>query len=914
MKKNNIKIPKTALFILRRLLPGYLDDSFLNDYEYLYSRNVLDKGFTAARLWLWGYVLKSSLRLVYESIRWSLIMFKNYMKTALRHFAGQKVFSFINVTGLAVGLAVSFVILLYVYNEFGYDRFHRKFDRIYRVTTFDNNQNQRYGGAPYLLGPKISDSIPEIEKAARIMKWIDVMVKTGQNEFISENRFFYADKELFDIFDFPFVYGNPEAALTDMYSIVLTEKMAKKYFGEKNPVGKSIFVRTIIPNSKTIKLNITGVLKDFPSNSHFTADFIAPIEGLSWVYEGKDLGHSRPGYEFWPHKECYTYILSENNINIKEVGEKITGILGEQTGKMKGLNETKSLYLPDYKFELQSLKKIHLYSANFAIDIQRQEDIKNIFLFITIAVSILLIAIINYIILSTARSADRSKEIGLRKVIGANRSNIIFQIMTESLLYVLIALPLSLILVEFLLPEFNRVFRFGLETDYSKNLHYYTGVTSIIVFTALFSGAYISAYLSGLGPMDVFNKFNTSSARSFFRRGLIVFQLTVFVVLTICTTIIFRQVEFAVDSRTLGFEKDNILSIFTNDRGNKGRYIAFKNEIKNSPYIENATVTKCPPPANYSNITYERYKIDPNAKNGIRSLGMGSGWGSKSEINLSGAGTVFELEIYEEINTDHEYLDIMGIKLIEGRALSKESPLNTRSVLVNEAYVKEFGISDPIGFKIGKVIEKRTIIGVVKDFKTRSIYEKTDPLVITLDPYSVGQIIVKVKEGYTSEAIDYLNSKWTELCPGNTFTYSFLDESIERMYGTEKKLGDTIGYFTFLSIFIACLGLFGLSLFTAERRTKEIGIRKVFGASVSRIVMLISKEFFWLVITANIIGWPIAWYVMNRWLQDFVYRINISWVTFVIAGVASVIISIFTVSFQTVKAANTKPVNCLKYE
>jgi putative ABC transport system permease protein len=756
-----------------------------------------------------------------------------------------------------------------VLNEISYDKHHENRDRAYRVLQqhFDVGGNIFLPTTPYKLAPTLKEDFPEIEKFARVSSsFEDAFVKKG-NEFIKEGAVHYADPEIFDILTIPLSKGNPKTALSDPHSVIISEKVAKKYFGNQNPMGEAL---TISIGSDVENFKITGVLKETNFRSHFEPNFIIPI---SYMISNMDPNV----IENWMSSDCVTYILLEDNCKVSEIEAK--------------LEDFAKRHLPENvrsKFYIQSLNDIYLHSEHVSFDIiTKHGNINYVYSFSAIAILILFIACINYILLSAARSTTRAKEIGIRKVVGADRSDVTKQVLSESLCFSFISLPIALVLVELFLPHLNQLLELNLSTNFLNSWEIILGFLLITVIVGILSGSYIAFYSSSFQPVDILrNRFNIGKPKSNLRRCLTIFQVMIFLILIFCSLTINRQMRY-IQNKELGFNKEQILIIQSIRSGNFGqRYISFKNELLQSPYIVNVSGSNFAPPREEG--IFSSYILTTHKK-------------IKTEIIL----------------TDQDYLTTLGIELIEGRNFSDEFPSDYKdAIILNQAAVKQLELGNPIGENIKiRGWDDRKIIGVIKDAHFHSLYEEVTPTIIMLNkPWAYHVLLVRLKSGDIRNTINFIERKWYEFFPSSPFDHSFMDENFEQAYKADMNLGKLIGYFTFLAIFVACVGQFGLILFTTERRTKEIGIRKVLGASVSNIVIMLIKEFIILIIIASIIAYPFAHYAINKWLQNFAYRIDAGLATFLVSVVMALIVTLITVGSQAVRAARATPVESLRYE
>lgn len=800
-------------------------------------------------------------------------MLKHYLKITIRNILRNKVYSFINIIGLSIGLAGSFFILLYVLGETGYDRYHKKRNRIFRVLSEYTDWEATTPETSLKLAPALADNFPEIEKIARIYRFKHTSVKSG-NEFIEEKNFQCADAEIFDIFTLPFLIGDPESALEDPFSVVLTEKMSSKYFANRNPMGE---ILTVLCREELINLTITGILKDIPKKSTFKADFITPIfqarEELRRYFEKGGFSAPEGWGDAW--YTIYLTLLNENQaFDLK-----------------KKFPEFEKKNLPEYlqlQFDLQPLKDIYFHSSDYINNVTPQGNIKNVLLFSIIGFLILFVAGINFIILTTAKSILRSKEIGIRKVVGANINSIIKQVLTESILYSCFALLTAITLVHIFLPFINQLFNRELAVNYVENWQFTLGILLITLSIAVISGTYVVFFLSRYQPIDVFrSKLNTGITRLYFQRFLITVQLIIFCTLIICSGIIYRQIYFA-QNLEMGFNNENLVIIYgLNNELNK-KFNVFANEINKHPSIVNISAISSPGLPTEMQEWYPVFiKHDPSKK-----------------------------VLVDNLWVHYNFIETLEIQMLEGRTFSREfSDDMYDHILINETGIRALEIDDPIGYEIDTGEgEIATVVGVFKDFHAETVHEKIQPLIIELYPEYVDECIIRIIPDNIPEIISFLKNKWEEFAPDIPFNYKFMNDIIEELYGKERKFGQIITVFTLLTILIASLGLFGLTLFITEQKKQEIGIRKTFGASVITMIIFITKDFLILVLIGNMIAWPVAWYLMDRWLQNFAYRTPFEAWIFIITGILSLIIVFLTMSLQTFKAASTNPVEVLKYE
>ena len=791
-------------------------------------------------------------------------MFTNYLKLTLRNVKKYKGYSFLNIAGLAIGITLFILIMLYVQDQLSYDKFNKNLHRIYRV---ENEEGTQPALAP-AVGKEIAERIPEAQKVVRFKFTRDYFVKylpPGTQEVVGPikiTRFGWADSTVFDVFTLPFVAGNPETALEAPYALVLTESISKRIFGNENPIGKIIKV-----NNKD-DYKVTGIIKD-PKNFHLEFDAVA-----SFVTLGKLIGPDElNSFNFW---NLPTYVLLPQNHNAADVAHKITNLFHERLNKM---------FQREFKFGLFPLKD--LYFSKFGYG--KHGNLQSVYIFIIIAVFVLCIACINFINLSTARASTRAREVGIKKVVGSQKSSLITQFLTESVLLTLFALIAAIFLVYILLPEFNNLIEGNLSFDLFENPTAMLLLIGGAVFVGMASGIYPAFYLSSFTPCSVLKGDKVKGTKSVkFRQILIVFQYSISIILIIATIIVFNQLSY-VRNKNLGFNKENILNFNINrnpaiSRNKEG----FKEKLMKNPNILNVTFSQGYPGFIYN---YEGFLYKEERKGSV----------------------VFTV--------DPEYFDVYGLQIIDGRNFSRDLKTDQlRTCIINEAAVKEFELEKPVGTIFHKDRIEGTsfpskdieVIGVVKDFHFESLHDEIGPLVFGWNPSWLWNTSIRISPYNFQKTIEYIKKVWREFSPESQFGYTFLDEQFNSQYKSEDQLGKIFGYFAVFGILIASLGLFGLASFTVERRTREIGVRKVLGASISSIFVLISKEFTKLILIANIIAWPVAFYVMNRWLQSFAYRTGIDWQVFIFSSFFALAIALFTVSYQAIKAALNNPVDSLK--
>jgi predicted permease len=785
-------------------------------------------------------------------------MLYNYLIITLRGLRKSKAFSFINLLGLAVGMATSILILLWVQDELSFDNFHPHGDHVYRVVSGwqTNNATQEYAATPAPLAAVLKGEIPEIRDVVRLNEG-GQMLLTYRDKHFDETGALYADPALLRMFGFPLVKGDPNTALRDRHSLVLTQTLAQKYFPGEEAVGKRIRV-----NNGT-DFTVTGVMRDVPANSHLRFSFVVPFELLKESNATLDNN--------WSDYNYTTYVQLHPGTPAAGVDGKLAAVFRQRNPDTQG------------RFYLEPMRRIYLYSK-VPGDNARHGDAQSVYIFSAVAAFILLIACINYMNLATARSARRAKEVGLRKVAGANRGQLIGQFLGESVLLACVALGVALVLVWALLPVYSDLTEKGLSMDMLLG-NTLLALLAIAVCTGLVAGSYPALMLSAFQPVRVL-KGTVSAGRggAAFRRGLVVVQFTLSILLIFSTLVIYRQMQY-VQGKNLGFEKENILTFAL--RGDLDRkYETVRGELLRQPGV--AAVTSA----------------SQDLTNVNSSTGGGDWEGKPAELRL----------ILNQLSVDRDFTDAFNLRMVAGRGFSRQYATDSAAFILNEEAVKQMGLQSPVGKRFSAHNVTGTIVGVAQDFHFKSLHEPIEPMVLFVSPNWRGQAYVKIKPGYEAAAVAACEKVWKTFNPSYPFAYRFLDENFDRMYRAEQRTGRLFRYFAGIAIFIACLGLFGLAAYTAEQRVREIGIRKVLGASVSSLVTLLSREFVVLVVISFALAVPLGWYLMNGWLSDFAYRIRLSWWIFAVAGGLAAVIALLTVSFQSIKAALADPVKSLRSE
>ncbi|HTM91390.1 MAG TPA: ABC transporter permease, partial [Flavisolibacter sp.] len=785
-------------------------------------------------------------------------MLKNFFKVALRNLWKNKGFSAINIIGLATGLATCLLILLYVLDELSYDRYNKNAERIYRVDNeikFGENYFD-LSVAPALMGPTMIKELPAIEKMTRLRWYGGFLVKKG-TENLKEGRVGYADSTLFDVFTLPMLAGDPKMALKDPHSLVITETIAKKYFNRVDVVGRNLLI------NDTGNYKITGVIKDIPPQSHFYFDFFVPL------CESPDSRSDN-----WLSNNYSTYVLLKKNTDValfqKEVNKLLARYAGPQLKQVVNLSFEQFTKNGDFiRSSLMPLTKIHLHS-NKTGELWGNGNIQFVYIFSAIALFILLIACVNFMNLSTARSANRAKEVGVRKVLGSVRKYLIGQFLTESVLISFIGLIVAILFAWLLLPYFNQLSGKTITVHSLFGSSMLISLFGLMLAVGLLAGSYPAFFLSSFQPIVVLKgRLSSGFRRSWLRNALVVFQFFISISLIIGTVVIYNQLNY-IRNKDIGFDRNQVLVI--NNTSVLGEHAkTFRDELVQINGVKNASMSSYLP-VNYSR-SQDAFFASPALE-------------PKSGISM------------QNWTVDENYLSTLDIKLLQGRNFSEQFATDSTAMLINESAARFLGGKDIINKKLYRLMDIHTkkaieyhIIGIVKDFNFSSLRDVVTPLCLLLQKDN-GTISVRISTTNIPSLIDQIKTKWQSMSQDHPFDYEFMDDQFNNLYTTEQRTGNIFIVFAVLAIVIACLGLFGLVTYAAEQRTKEIGIRKVLGASIPGIVTMIAKDFLKLVFIASVIAFPIAWWAMHKWLQDFAYRIGISWWVFVAAGLAAVVIAL----------------------
>lgn len=815
-------------------------------------------------------------------------MFKNYLKVAWRNIVRKKGFSFINVTGLAIGMTVCLLILLFVQHELSYDTYHRRAEDLYRLERAWLSADGSLRGQFASLAPAfvvfLEKEFPEIENAVRIYPVETALVSVGDTHY-EEKRIYFAEKDIFDIFSIPLIKGDPQTALAEPDGLVISQSIARKYFRDEDPVGKQMEF------DQTYLFQVSAVMEDTPSNSHVHFDFLAPylaLKGLRGSGE-RDYFH---GTRNFSDNVTFAYVRFVPGTDPNAVRAKIPGFMDRVLGTRKDKDGNIVPASRGNTILLSKVTDIHLHSHT-SKELEVNGDIRYVNLFTIIAVFVLIIACINFMNLSTARATQRAREVGLRKVVGANRRRLTTQFLGESLMVALMAIGLALILVALLLPSFNaftdRNMTFGMLFNPAGLLT----VFGVFFLTGIVSGFYPALYLSAFRPATILRGELTRGTRgALMRKSLVVFQFVISAALIVGVGVVYKQMRF-LQNADLGFERENIIMLRADERI-KQNWQEFKQQLTGSPHILSATLSKRAPTG--------RLLDSP---------------GFRVEVNGQMLTNPFSMP---HNRVEYDFFKTYGMEIIAGRDFSLEYPTDAnKAFILNETAVRRLGLERPedaVGLPVWTIAPflSGNVIGVVQDFNYESMHHEIIPIITYIQPIQANTVSIRLAAGRIDVALGDAETVWKRFNPEYPFQYDFLDDRIAEQYRNEQRMMQMSGYFSLLAIFIACLGLFGLASFMAEKRTKEIGIRKVMGASLTNIMILLSREFTMLVLVANIIAWPLAYFAMREWLNNFAYQTGMGWAVFVLAGLLTFFISLLTVSYQAVRAALTDPAVAIRYE
>ncbi len=842
--------------------------SIAEDLDYRYRHERDEKGKLAADINSTLQFFVITLTLSIEAIFGGFIMLKNYVKSAFRNIKRHKGYSFINIFGLAVGMTVCLLILMYVVHEISYDNFHGKKDRIYRVISDwgEEGSKMKFAGTMPAVAPALNSEIPEVEVAARVRFNNEMIVLNSENEKVKESGIFHADPEVFDIFDWELLAGDKASVLVDPFSIVISRKIAKKYFGSEDPLGETL-------NIDGHLYKITGVIRDLPANTHLHCEILVSYSTLLSLGQYPEQPWSSWGDDL-------IYFVLKKNSRLEDVSAKLNDLLSQNTGKW---------FTNKMVLSLQRLKDIHWDSESRG-DIGEKGNILYVYLFLSAAILVLVIACFNFMNLSTARYLDRMKEIGVRKVVGADRKQLIKQFLVESLMVAAVSMVIGIALFAFL----NSYLYSYMEVSFISGASYFPYLLGIVVLmiiiVGLVAGSYPAWFMSRFHPAEVLHKnIKKGQHKRSFRNVMVVLQFAISIILIIGSITIYQQLDF-MKNTDLGFEKEDVVLAyfpFTNPQA-KEKYDVLKSEfLKHQGVIAVTGVYTVPGINSQFNMSVRKEGSEPDDYHTIQALPV-----------------------------DFGFIQTMGLEIVAGRDFSEDYSLdNQESAILNEKAVKMFGFEHPLGQKL-QIVDNRevTVIGIVKDFHVKSLHEEISPMMIYIDPKYFLLMATKIKGENSEATLAYLANVWKTVLAEPEFNYKFMRDAYFSFYDAEEKTGKLLSVFTGLALFISCLGLFGLASFVTNKKVKEIGIRKVLGATVRGITLLYSREFTKWVIISNIVAWPVGYYLINLWLKNFAYRITLTPLPFVLSGAAALSIALITVGSHVLKAATASPADSLRSE
>jgi len=862
--------------VLLKLMSVYHEKhSIFEDFEETFAEIQESEGCFTAKRWYWVNTLKSVAGYLKLMVSWRFTMFKNHLKIAYRNFIRHKLYSFINVFGLAIGLSICMIISLWVMRELSYDHFHENASQIYRIERelFRDNLYSRWPITGGRYKQALIDDYPEIENAARFWRR-EFAIKDHKND-IHRQEMFAVDNSVFDMFDFLLEEGDDKTALIDPQTVVLTRKNAVKYFGKEDVVGKSLSFEW---EGEPVDIKITGIMEEVPENSHIHFDMLLSI-----------ASYKEEPYTDWRSNYLYTYVQVQENTSKRDLEEKLKTFVTHRLEPEYGdlLLQGRSIH-EVLKMHLFPIIDIHLRpSSNW--EVEAGGSILSVYIFSCIAVLILIIACMNFVNLSTARASKRAKEVSLRKTVGAEKHQLRVQFIQESVLLAFVSLILAFVMSSLFIQGYNGIFAENLSLSVFLQLKHMVILVGATFAVGVLAGLYPAYYLTRFEPVEVMKGVPLSgSGKSVFRRNIVIIQFSISIMLIVGVFTVYKQMRY-IQTRSLGFDKENVVIIPVRSQQIAQNYGSFRNELmQNHQIISASASSEVPADSHYSNSNVNRLDSE-------------------------------EPIILFLFTSDYDYVETYKMEILAGRAFSRDFGTDTEgSIILNESAAHRIGWTpkEAVGKKLeGAYSETATqVVGVVKNFHFKSLHREVEPMALLLYPDYIRDISVRIRPGDVGRSLNFIQQKWESLFPGEQFEYSFLDSRINQLYESEKKMQDLFIVFSVFSILVACLGLLGLVSFTAELKTKEIGIRKVLGASTGHVIVLLSKEFIKWILLANIVAWPLAWFMMNKWLQNFAYKTNIGWIVFVLAGFVTMAIAIFTFIFQTVKTACAKPVISLRYE
>ncbi|MFC1724752.1 ABC transporter permease [candidate division KSB1 bacterium] len=863
MKNINVHPPAWGQKFLKTILPESEKKYIIAGIEEEYSYKMSESGLVLTRLWYLKEILLILPFLMFDNISWRSVMLKNYVKTALRNIKRHKLYSFINIAGLAIGIASSILILLFVRDELSYDRYFEKADQIYRVVVDAMSGNTKIAQTytPAILPGTLKEDFPEVLEATTCAKWSNYnMPVRYKDKNFSEMRVFQADSSFFKIFSFEFVQGDDKTPLSQPLTVVLTESTVEKYFGDENPIGK-------ILNINNLDYKVTAIVKDVKPNSHFHFDFVISLTGTDGLKSTQ-----------WFQNNYRTYIVLQKGYDHKELDKKFVDFVTRHLYEGRGFSNENY-----WKYYLQPLTDIHL-NSDLSGEFEPNGNKAYVYLFSVISVIILILACVNFMNLTTANSACRAKEIGIRKVAGSYRSQLMNQFIFETIIMCVISTVLAVFIIEMILPAYNNFLGKQLYIPYGNPIVIF-GFLGLIIFVGFISGSYPAFFMSSFKPVTVIKSGSSSrSGSAVLRNGLVIFQFFVSIILIIGTIVVYRQLNFISNNR-LGFDKERVV-IVESPRYLGNSIDVFKEKLLQNSSISNVALSHTIPGRHHNN------------------------WGAEA-----GENTGFTLNICV---VDEDFIETMNMEMEVGRAFSKHFLSDSNAIILNESAVKVLEWDEPLGkfIKIFGSIQ-HNVIGVVKDYHYESMRQKVRPMALLNLKGGLSSpryVSIRINGENIPETLAYIENTWNSIAPGSPFDFFFLDQDYNKLYQNEKQTGDVFTIFSVLAVIIGSLGLFGLASYMAEQRKKEIGIRKAIGATAVNILFLLIRDFIKWPLFAVIFAWPFAWYFMNLWLKDFAYRIKLGYGIFIISLLISAFIMLITISYHTIKTAAARPADILKYE
>ena len=860
--------PCLLTWLLLRISDSLYDPTIVGDYEEIYREMVTKNGVKMARSWYISQVMKSLPMFFANLVFGGVAMFKNYLKLAYRNILRHKRYAFLNILGLTIGLAACLLIASYVILELSYDKMHPSFNRIYRINgliPFGGEElHNAVVGAP--LGPAVEESIPEIEVSIRVLRRSNMPVQVENRDF-KETKVFFAEQDLLKVFSVPLVRGDYRSALEAPFTVIIDESLARKYFGKEDPIGKTIRMTL----QKTFNFQISGVMKNMPSNTVLKRSLIASFATLDQAY-----GDALRKWVSWGNITTFVRLIP--GADVKTVDSKITALARSY------LSEDEK----DASYYLQPLRQIYINKTDHGMnnDLDNSGSLTRLHIFSAVALLILLIAAINFINLSTAKISGRLKEVGVRKTCGAMRSHLVKQFLMESLLLTSIAMALGLVLFTLFKPRLDIYLGKHLNLSVLTTPWILPSIAGMILLVGFLAGSYPAFYLSSFQAAVIFrSNVSRGPSKTVLRRILVGIQFFIAGILIVCTLVVFKQVHYS-ETKDLGFNQNNLILLEIRDAA----------RLKNLDIIKNQILRQT------GALAVSSIDNFPNAQN--RNI---------SNIRLEGQ-TEEESKIFQTIETDLDFVPILGLKLEMGRNFEKGRIGDRDTVLINEKAAKSLDLENPIGSFLVRSDKTYQIIGMLEDWNTNSIHSRIFPTVLFLSDETAGELIIRLPSEENQAVISRIKRLMSELTPEQIFDFAYISDLHHQSYDEDRRLASLLISFCLLTVFVACLGIFGLAAYSTEQRTKEIGIRKVLGSSITKIILLFTRSYARWVFTANLLAWPVAYYFVNKWLQSFAFKTKVGFGPFLFAGLITLAVALISVIFQTLKAALAAPVDSLRYE